>query len=78
MSQKQVRPSPRKEETAEEPQRREKKPAAPPKGGDAAAKAVPKGRKTKEDLDKLLDEVDDILEENAEEFVRSYVQRGGE
>ena len=24
------------------------------------------------------DEIDDILEENAEEFVKSYVQRGGE
>ena len=37
-----------------------------------------KGKKIKEDLDKLLDEIDDILEENAEEFVKSYVQRGGE
>jgi ubiquitin-like protein Pup len=25
-----------------------------------------------------LDEIDDILEENAEEFVKSYVQRGGQ
>jgi ubiquitin-like protein Pup len=25
-----------------------------------------------------VDEIDDVLEENAEEFVRSYVQRGGE
>ncbi|MEK6530600.1 MAG: ubiquitin-like protein Pup, partial [candidate division NC10 bacterium] len=24
------------------------------------------------------DEIDDILEENAEEFVKSYVQRGGQ
>jgi len=32
----------------------------------------------KEDLDALLDEVDDVLEENAEEFVKGYVQRGGE
>ncbi|MEK7879371.1 MAG: ubiquitin-like protein Pup, partial [candidate division NC10 bacterium] len=31
-----------------------------------------------EPLDKLLDDIDDILEENAEEFVKSYVQRGGE
>jgi prokaryotic ubiquitin-like protein Pup len=36
------------------------------------------GKKIKEDIDKLLDEIDDILEENAEEFVKSYVQRGGE
>lgn len=37
-----------------------------------------KGKKTKEELDKLLDEIDEVLEENAEEFVKSYVQRGGE
>ena len=37
-----------------------------------------KGKKIKEDIDKLLDEIDDILEENADEFVKSYVQRGGE
>ncbi len=35
-------------------------------------------RKIKEDLDNLLDEIDEILEENAEEFVKSYVQRGGQ
>ncbi|HET7875278.1 MAG TPA: ubiquitin-like protein Pup [Methylomirabilota bacterium] len=39
---------------------------------------VKKGEKIKEDLDNLLDEIDDLLEENAEEFVRSYVQRGGQ
>jgi ubiquitin-like protein Pup len=31
-----------------------------------------------EDVDAILDEIDDVLEENAEEFVRSYVQKGGE
>lgn len=30
------------------------------------------------DLDSLLDEIDGVLETNAEEFVRSYVQKGGE
>jgi prokaryotic ubiquitin-like protein Pup len=30
------------------------------------------------DLDDLLDEVDAVLEENAEEFVKAYVQKGGE
>ncbi len=28
--------------------------------------------------DSLLDEIDGILETNAEEFVRSYVQKGGQ
>ncbi len=31
-----------------------------------------------DDVDSLLDEIDDVLEENAEDFVRSYVQKGGE
>ena len=31
-----------------------------------------------EDVDSLLDEIDGVLEENAEEFVRAYVQKGGE
>ena len=30
------------------------------------------------DVDALLDEIDDVLEENAEEFVRGFVQKGGE
>ena len=36
------------------------------------------GEKIKEELDDLLDEIDAVLETNAEEFVRSYVQKGGE
>lgn len=31
-----------------------------------------------EGVDDLLDEIDGLLENNAEEFVRSYVQKGGE
>lgn len=30
------------------------------------------------DIDAMLDEIDDVLEVNAEEFVRGYVQQGGE
>jgi ubiquitin-like protein Pup len=37
-----------------------------------------KGAALKEALDSLLDDIDDILEENAEEFVAGYVQRGGQ
>ena len=32
----------------------------------------------KAELDELLAEVDGVLEENAEEFVDQYVQKGGE
>lgn len=34
--------------------------------------------KVKAETDDLLDEIDGLLEENAEEFVRSYVQKGGQ
>lgn len=37
-----------------------------------------KGEQLKGELDELLDEIDSVLEENAEEFVRNYVQKGGE
>ena len=30
------------------------------------------------DIDDLLDEIDGVLEENAEEFVKNYVQKGGQ
>ena len=37
-----------------------------------------KGEELKEDMDSLMEEIDSVLEENAEEFVKNYVQRGGE
>jgi prokaryotic ubiquitin-like protein Pup len=32
----------------------------------------------KKELDDLLDEIDEVLEENAEEIVKNFVQHGGE
>ena len=29
-------------------------------------------------VDSLLDEIDDVLEQNAEQFVRGFVQKGGQ
>jgi ubiquitin-like protein Pup len=37
-----------------------------------------KASELKEEMDEILDEIDSVLEENAEEFVKSYVQKGGE
>jgi ubiquitin-like protein Pup len=31
-----------------------------------------------ERIDDILDEIDTVLEENAEEFVKNYVQKGGQ
>jgi ubiquitin-like protein Pup len=42
------------------------------------APSAGQGEKLKAELDDLLDEIDEVLEENAEEFVRNYVQKGGE
>ncbi len=48
-------------------------------GGEAGqAETSTKGEKLKEEMDDILDEIDSVLEENAEEFVKSYVQKGGE
>ena len=30
------------------------------------------------ELDDLIDEIDEVLESNAEDFVKSYVQKGGQ
>ena len=48
------------------------------KQGDGPQKLAKKGKELKEDMDALVDEIDEVLEENAEEFVKNYVQRGGE
>ena len=37
-----------------------------------------RGEKLKAEIDDILDEIDEVLEENAEEFVRNYVQKGGQ
>ena len=37
-----------------------------------------KSEEIKADMDDLLDEIDNVLEKNAEEFVKAFVQRGGE
>ena len=31
-----------------------------------------------DDVDAILDEIDSVLEENAEAFVQNYIQKGGE
>ena len=65
---------------AEQQKKKVERPKGTPDGEEASAnpELPKKGKKIKEELDKILDEIDDILEENAEEFVKSYVQRGGE
>jgi prokaryotic ubiquitin-like protein Pup len=44
----------------------------------ARLKIIEAGKRMKEDIDKLTENIDEVLETNAEEFVRNYIQRGGE
>ena len=62
-------------------EREQKKKQAPAKQDDEvvdAPAASETGEKLKAELDDLLDEIDEVLETNAEDFVKSYVQKGGE
>ena len=62
-------------------EREQKKRSAPQREAEEVADAPQgneRGEEIKADIDELLDEIDDVLETNAEDFVRSYVQKGGE
>lgn len=45
---------------------------------ESSAEVQERHEKLSEDVDAILDEIDEVLEENAEEFVRGYVQKGGQ
>ena len=50
-----------------------------PAGDDSGAAGVSERKAAiDEDVDAMLDEIDEVLETNAEEFVRGFVQKGGE
>lgn len=40
--------------------------------------SVPTREAAETDIDDILDEIDAVLEENAEDFVKSFVQKGGQ
>lgn len=42
------------------------------------ASSTADGQRLRDEIDDLLDEIDDVLETNAEEFVKNYVQKGGQ
>ena len=63
---------------AEREQKRRPAPAREEADVEDAPATSEQGEKIKAELDDLLDEIDDVLETNAEDFVKSYVQKGGE
>ncbi|NUU19806.1 ubiquitin-like protein Pup [Cellulomonas humilata] len=52
--------------------------AEPDDGPDTPTPAAPAAQSRDAEVDALLDEIDDVLESNAEQFVRGFVQKGGQ
>jgi ubiquitin-like protein Pup len=50
----------------------------PAAGPDTPAQATPAAQARDAEVDALLEEIDDVLEINAEQFVRGFVQKGGQ
>ncbi|HKE52784.1 MAG TPA: ubiquitin-like protein Pup [Actinomycetes bacterium] len=44
----------------------------------ATADVKERHEKLSDDVEDILDEIDEVLEENAEDFVRQFVQKGGQ
>jgi len=63
---------------AERTQKQKPTPGRTEETVDAAPATTGGGEKLKAELDDLLDEIDGVLETNAEDFVKSYVQKGGQ
>ena len=63
---------------AEREQKRRPAPAREEADVEDAPATSEQGEKIKAELDDLLDEIDQLLETNAEDFVKSYIQKGGE
>ncbi|MGB8860633.1 MAG: ubiquitin-like protein Pup [Ilumatobacteraceae bacterium] len=63
---------------AERTQKQKPTPSRTEEAVEAAPAAAATGDKLKAELDDLLDEIDGVLETNAEDFVKSYVQKGGQ
>ena len=62
----------------QEQKRRQTPPREATEVEETAPQSTERGERLKAEIDDLLDEIDEVLEENAEEFVRNYVQKGGE
>jgi ubiquitin-like protein Pup len=45
---------------------------------EAGSDVAERHEKLSEDVDAILDEIDEVLESNAEDFVRAFVQKGGQ
>ena len=46
--------------------------------GDEVEAAAARKAELDADVDSILDEIDDVLETNADDFVKAYIQKGGQ
>ena len=46
--------------------------------GGAESDVAERKEQLDEDIDAILDEIDEVLESNAEDFVKSFIQKGGQ
>ncbi len=60
------------------PQRRDDTPPEALEPSAATPEATARKDALDDDIDSVLDEIDGVLEANAEEFVRGFVQKGGQ
>jgi ubiquitin-like protein Pup len=63
---------------AEQVRRRKQTGAEAASGSAPSATLSRRGAALRKDIDDVIADIDGVLEENAEEFVKEYVQRGGE
>ena len=63
---------------AEQERRQTRRSDAPHEEEAATTEGTHHGEELTDKIDDLLDEIDSVLEENAEEFVKNYVQKGGQ
>jgi ubiquitin-like protein Pup len=63
---------------AEREQVRKNTPRPQEEVAEEAPASSEQGEALKAELDDLLDEIDEVLETNAEDFVKSYIQKGGQ
>lgn len=63
---------------AEQMRKTAQQPEQPAQRENESARIRDRGEKLDKHVEALLNDIDDVLEENAEEFVKGYIQRGGE
>ncbi|WP_150462579.1 ubiquitin-like protein Pup [Nesterenkonia ebinurensis] len=64
-----------------QPQKQPNRPGGeetPESADSGQVKGNPQSAERAQELDSLLDEIDTVLEANAEEFVKGFVQKGGQ